>query len=290
MHTKGKKSSFILFMMLSVCSIWSQIIATEKRPVEFVILVTTYNSEKYVRRNLDSLINQRSKLPYQIIIVNDCSTDQTGKMIDEYKKEKNLCDQFLKIVHNKQRAGCALANIYNAIHQYIDDHKVVVSVDGDDGLSFNGVLGRLEKEYENPDIWMTYGRFITYPSAEFWTICGGYPESVIRARTFRQHYNVPSHLKTFKAGLFKKIKKEDLMYEGNFYKKAGDMAFMYPLLEMCAPKDEYSKNHSVYISDTVLYIYTWNNEISDGHTDRDEQIKLHRHINARPAYEPLDTF
>ena len=36
--------------------------------IEFVILVTSYNNEKYARRNLDSLIHQRSTFPYQIIM------------------------------------------------------------------------------------------------------------------------------------------------------------------------------------------------------------------------------
>ncbi len=258
---------------------------------EFVILITGYNVEKYVRRNFDSVVNQRSSRPYQIIVIDDGSTDGTAKMMDDYVKKHKLSASFITIIHNKVRVGSALENIYNAVHELIPDNKVVVCVDGDDALSMDGVLERLEKEYKNPNVWMTYGRFIAYPECVFWSRCWGYPEEVIRERGFRKHWwIVPSHLKTFRAKLFKKIKKEDLLYEGKFFKKAWDMAMLYPMLEMAGPVHPQAKNHSVFIEDTVLYIYTWNNPLCDGHgAGLEEQQRLHSIIAAKPPYEPLET-
>ena len=46
---------------------------------------------------------------------------------------------------------------------------------------------------------------------------------------------VAQHLRTFKVGLFKKIRKEDLMLNGKFYEVNADMAVMIPLLEMAGP-------------------------------------------------------
>ena len=261
--------------------------AQESPRVEFVILVTSYNTKKYVRRNLDSLINQRSTFPYEIIVVDDGSTDGTGKEMDDYAQEHAL--PFLKIIHNPVRKGSALENIYTTVHERIPDHKIVVCCDGDDTFSCNRVLERLEKEYVNPDVWMTYGRFVVYPAGEFWSLCWATPEEVIRSRTFRQCSNVPSHLKTFRAGLFKKIKKEDLLDPtGTFYKKAWDMAMLFPMLEMCAPKDEQGINHSVFIADMVLYVYNFENPIGDFQTGRAEQIALDCHIRSQPPYEPVD--
>ena len=57
--------------------------------VEFVILITSYNNEKYARRNLDSVVNQRSSKPYQILVIDDGSTDATGKIMDKYVKKHN---------------------------------------------------------------------------------------------------------------------------------------------------------------------------------------------------------
>lgn len=283
-HTQLFFANIVLFI-ISAGALYAMFPGVD---VEFVILVTSYNNEKYVTRNLDSIVKQRSTNPYQIIIVEDGSTDRTGQLMDDYVKKHKLPESFIKIIHNKVRVGSALENIHTTIHKHIPDHKVVVCCDGDDTLSFNGVLERLEQEYKDPDVWMTFGRFVVYPAGEFWSLCWGYPEEVIREHSFRQCSNVPSHLKTFKAGLFKKIKKEDLLYEGKFFKKAWDMAMLFPMLEMCAPKGARGKNHSVFIADTVLYVYNWDNQISDGHTGRDEQIMLDRFIRAKPPYEPLD--
>lgn len=265
--------------------------ATPHKP-EFVILVTSYNNEKYVQRNLDSLMNLRSTSPYSIICVNDGSSDRTGALMDEYGRKHNLSEQFYTVVHNKQRTGSALENIYNTIHTMIPDSKIVVCVDGDDTLSCTGVLERLEREYRNPNVWMTFGRFVVVPAGEFWSLCWGYPEEVIKERSFRQHHNVPSHLKTFRSALFKKIRKEDLIdpTTGGFYLKAWDMAMMFPLLEMCAPKDGCGVNHSVFIEDMVLYVYNFDNPINDARVGagREDQIALDRYIRSLPPYEPLE--
>ena len=156
-----------------------------------------------------------------------------------YAKKHHLDKSKLLLINNKVQLGSGIANIYNTVHNRIDDHTVVVCVDGDDYLSFPGVLERLEKEYADPDVWMTYGRFVVYPAGEFWSLCWGYDDEVIRTRSFRQDHNVPSHIKTFRAKLFKQIKKEDLIdpETGTFYTKAWDMAMLFPMLEMCAPKD-----------------------------------------------------
>lgn len=50
------------------------------------VIVPVYNSEKYLRKCLDSLINQTYK-NLQIILINDGSTDQSGKICEEYAKK-----------------------------------------------------------------------------------------------------------------------------------------------------------------------------------------------------------
>ena len=62
--------------------------------------------------------------------------------------------------------------------------KLSVCCDGDDYLSFNGVLERLEKEYKDPDVWMTYGRFIVIQLVNFGNAAGAFPKKL--------HNSVPS--------------------------------------------------------------------------------------------------
>ena len=44
----------------------------------------TYNQEKYIRRCLDSLLNQECSFQYEIIVHDDASTDGTSKIVKEY--------------------------------------------------------------------------------------------------------------------------------------------------------------------------------------------------------------
>lgn len=48
------------------------------------IIITIYNSEKYISRALDSLLNQTNIFPVEIVIIDDGSTDSSHKIISEY--------------------------------------------------------------------------------------------------------------------------------------------------------------------------------------------------------------
>lgn len=251
---------------------------------EFVVLICSYNNEKYVERNLDSVLNQKTTAPYSIICVNDCSSDKTGTLMEQYKKEKKLSDSFLTIIHNTERMG-ATANIYNTIHQCCKDHQIVIILDGDDTFSHARVIERLVQEYASGDIWLTYGSFIFYPSGQ-----KGTTYEITRSNLFNRELRslvyVAQALRTFKVALFKKIKKEDLMDQGKFMSMNSDMAMMIPMLEMCAPVSETAAMHCSYIPD-ILYVYNYINPISDFRTNRQLQIDLEKVIRERPVYKPL---
>lgn len=251
---------------------------------EFVILMTGYNIEKYVEESLKSVCFQKSSRPYQVICINDCSTDNTRAIMDRYVQENHL-ESFVKPIHNSARIG-SLENIYNAIHTLIPDHKIVVSVDADDQLIHNDVLLRLEKEYSNPHVWMTYGNALTVPGGGLW--CKKVSDKALLKKQLRREPFLAQHLKTFKAGLFKKIRKEDLMYQGKFLTATGDMAFMFPMLEMCAPKDwDFSKNHSRFISEP-LYLYRMDNPINVFRVNKDRQKFFDQYIRSKSPYKRLE--
>ena len=49
------------------------------------IIVPIYNVEKYLKRSLDSLVNQTLE-DIEIILVDDGSTDNSHKIAEDYKK------------------------------------------------------------------------------------------------------------------------------------------------------------------------------------------------------------
>lgn len=66
--------------------------------MKFSILVPVYNVEKYLEQCVESLLNQTYKGEYEIILVDDGSTDSSGKICDMYAE--NYPDK-IKVVHKK---------------------------------------------------------------------------------------------------------------------------------------------------------------------------------------------
>lgn len=245
--------------------------------IEFVIIVPSYNNQLFYIKNLDSIVNQKTQSPYEIIYINDCSTDQTGQLVEEYIKEHKLLS-LIKVIHNKTKVG-QLENVYNAVHS-CPDYKIIVIVDGDDFLAHDHVLARLEREYQNPQIWLTYGQYECYPSGEKGG-CGPFPKHILKSNKFRKHQWVTSHLRTFKAALFKKIRKQDLLYKQKFFPMCTDLATMFPMLEMA------SKGHIKFIPD-ILYLYNTENPLSCHRKNTSLQMYLTKLIRAKKPYKPQD--
>ena len=248
------------------------------QPIEFVVVITSYNNEKFYERNLDTLVNQKLEWPYEVVYVNDCSHDRTGPLVDEYIKEHKL-ENLVRVIHNEQNVG-ALENLYNVIHA-CPDHKIIVTIDGDDFTAGDHILARIAKEYEDENTWMTYGQLAYYPE-NCGSFCEEIPAWVKETNSFRQYKWVTSQPRTFRAGLFKRIKKEDLLYEGKFYPMAWDLAIMYPMLEMAA------KGHIRFIPD-VLYYYNHHNPISDHNKNKDLQMKMTMDVVNKKPYKALES-
>ena len=58
------------------------------------VIVPVYNVEKYLEKCVNSIINQTYK-NLEIMLVDDGSTDSSGKMCDEFAKK----DDRIKVIH-----------------------------------------------------------------------------------------------------------------------------------------------------------------------------------------------
>ena len=91
------------------------------------VIIPVYNVEKYLRQCLDSICNQTFK-NIEIIIVNDCSPDNSLQIIKEYQQK----DDRIVLVDLKQNGGLA-----NARNTGIKNSKCkyITFVDSDDWVS-----------------------------------------------------------------------------------------------------------------------------------------------------------
>ena len=274
------KRSIVALMLLATVTASR---AESKGACEFVIVIPSYNNERYAGENLDSACWQKSTYPYEIIYVNDCSSDKTGEVVEKYVAEHNL-EGKVRVIHNKERLGSGIANIYNAVHNYVADNKIVAILDGDDYLPHDNVLLTLEKYYENPDTWMAYSKLEYIPSHH---VTGEkIPDAVYKEKNIRMHHQWVTALRTFRASLFKKIKKEDLCYKGAFMSVSWDEAFSIPMLEMCCSPCGCGLSHCVFIDD-ILYMYRYDNPINDYKTKEALQYEVLQHVRQLKPYEPL---
>jgi glycosyltransferase involved in cell wall biosynthesis len=107
--------------------------------IKISVIVPVYNVELYLRRCLDSLVNQTLK-DIEIICINDCSPDNSIVILEEYAKK----DERLKIINLEKNRGVSAARnigIKQARGEYVG------FCDSDDYVD----LEFFEKLYENND-------------------------------------------------------------------------------------------------------------------------------------------
>lgn len=108
------------------------------------VIVPVYNGEKYLKDTLDSILSQ-SLSDFEVICVDDGSTDASGKIISEYCKN----DERVKLVcQENEHAGIARNN--GMKHA---EGKYLVFWDSDDLFDVNALQFMYEQiEYEQADI------------------------------------------------------------------------------------------------------------------------------------------
>lgn len=90
------------------------------------ICCITYNHEKYIGKCLESFISQKVSFPIEIVISNDCSTDNTQEIINDFKERYPA---LIRDVSPSKNLG-AINNFYYALSQC--KGKYIAYCEGDD--------------------------------------------------------------------------------------------------------------------------------------------------------------
>lgn len=112
----------------------------EQPQYDLDIIVPVYNVEKYVRRCIESVLNNKTKYKFRIILIDDGSTDNSAKVIDKYKHL-----ECVKIIHQENKGFSGARNIGLA-HL---DSRYVTFLDSDDFLSENAINDLLDMAFDN---------------------------------------------------------------------------------------------------------------------------------------------
>jgi glycosyltransferase involved in cell wall biosynthesis len=271
-------------IFLCQCDLLAEKLLSKSR--HFVICTASYNNEKWAKKYLESVFSQNYK-KFRVVYYDDCSTDKTLDIVKKFVKDHNV-ENKIHIVHNSSRVG-PHENYFHMLYSKdapIKDSEIVIINDGDDWLANNHVLSQLADVYANPDVWITYGQFKVYPSGTL-GCSRKIPDKIIEQNDIRSYKWVTSHLRTFYAWLYRQIKFEDFFFNGQFVKRAGDVAIMIPMIEMAG-------KHSRFISE-ILLVYNCANEnhygkpLGDAFASLDERKAVENEIRKkRPKYQPLE--
>lgn len=261
------------FFVSSLSAGQSQSKLIEKK---IAVLVPSFNNQDWYKQNLDSIFAQEYE-NFFIIYIDDYSSDGTGDLVEKYIQENGWENRVI-FIRNESR-NYALGNRYKGVH-LCDNDTIVIDCDGDDMLAHPRVLSTINEIYSTKDVWMTWGSYINQSDGS--PGCSQrIPPSVFEKNSFREHTWASSHLRTYYAALFKKIKYEDLLYEGQFIRSATDLAVMFPMLEMAS-------SHARFVNKT-LYIYNEMNPLNLRKVNHEFQILMEATIRKKTKYEKLDS-
>ncbi len=90
------------------------------------VITCTYNQEKYLAQTIESILMQKCTEPFEILIGDDCSTDSTGKIADEYQSRY---PEIVRVIRPEKNGGAA-QNFLRLVNASKGDQ--LSCLDGDD--------------------------------------------------------------------------------------------------------------------------------------------------------------
>ena len=110
---------------------------SDNKEIQVSVCLVTYNQEEYIADCLDSLVNQETDFKFEIIVGEDCSTDNTREIVQQYvEKYPNL---IVPLFYEKNVG--AVENIKQVYKKARG--KYIAHMDGDD----LALSGKLQKQF-----------------------------------------------------------------------------------------------------------------------------------------------
>ena len=90
------------------------------------VFILVYNQELYIKQTIQSILDQKTNFDFNLVIGEDCSTDNTLKILNDFKDK--YPDQ-IKLISLKKNIGL-IHNFVNTVKEC--DGKFIAICDGDD--------------------------------------------------------------------------------------------------------------------------------------------------------------
>jgi len=119
-----------------------------KMECEATIMMPAFNGEKFLVDSVRSALNQSYNGNYEVLVINDGSTDETPRILEELAKNNSR----LRVLHQK---NMGLAKIRNRL---LDESRgaILIGLDVDDKLVPNSLESVLDFYHKNLDLGFVY--------------------------------------------------------------------------------------------------------------------------------------
>lgn len=159
---------------------------------DFTVIISAKDNTSYCEQNLLSVLNQEYE-NYRVIYLESGSSREAAIKAHTFIQNHDVDGKinFIKCGEGVSEGE----SLYRAIHS-CQNHEIIVLLRGDEFFAQNSVLERLNRFFADSDVWMTASEELLYPT-----------------------YNKVSgnaYYQSFYAGLFKKIKLEEFLSNGQF--------------------------------------------------------------------------
>ena len=111
------------------------------------VIITAHNYGKYLEQAIESVLNQKFN-DYELIIVNDASTDNTPQVLKEYGNK-----EWIKIINHTENRGL-IVSCDEAINASTGEY--LVRLDADDYFDENALLVLSNILDNNPEVGLVY--------------------------------------------------------------------------------------------------------------------------------------
>lgn len=87
---------------------------------DLTIIIPAYNVETYIEECLNSVVNQKTKYSFRVVVVNDGSTDLTGNVLEQYSIYDSITILTKKNGGAAKARNCALEHIKSKYLMFLD--------------------------------------------------------------------------------------------------------------------------------------------------------------------------
>ncbi len=233
------------------------------------VIIPVYNGEEYLRKCLDSVVNQSIGIDnIEVIIVNDNSTDNSLNIINEY------CDKYpsFKLISNNSQLGAGESR-NKAIGEVRSDY--LTFIDCDDFISLNAYEDSLLKIEESGADLLIFN-WETYTGTDYVEPINIHQQNTLENKLINSIdenpkliFSTPSWNKIYHKSLFKYLKFSNALYDDNlavvsslinaskiFLSK--DATYFYRK-NLTSTTENITPQHGIDLSESIKELYDLNN-------------------------------